>query len=42
MIIAMRGLAQPDGLVSVMDANVAEAFTAPGDEVEQFMYGCLR
>ena len=22
-----------------MDENVAETFTAPGDEVEQFMYG---
>ena len=39
VLATMRRLAQPDGLVLVMDENVAETFTAPGDEVEQFMYG---
>jgi 2-polyprenyl-3-methyl-5-hydroxy-6-metoxy-1,4-benzoquinol methylase len=39
VLTTMRRLAQPDGIVFVMDENVAETFTAPGDEVEQFMYG---
>jgi hypothetical protein len=28
-----------NGLVLVMDERVAEQFTAPGDDVERFMYG---
>jgi len=36
---AMRRLAGPDGVVLVMDENVAETFTAPGDDVERLMYG---
>jgi SAM-dependent methyltransferase len=35
----MRHLADPDGVVLVVDERVAETFTAPGDEVEQLMYG---
>jgi 2-polyprenyl-3-methyl-5-hydroxy-6-metoxy-1,4-benzoquinol methylase len=38
-LAAMRGLVAPDGAVLVADERVAEAFTAPGDEVERFMYG---
>ena len=37
---AMRRLRAADGVVLVMDERVAEAFTAPGDDVERFMYGC--
>lgn len=40
VLAAMRRLAEPGGVVLVMDENVAESFTAPGNEVEQFMYGC--
>jgi SAM-dependent methyltransferase len=39
VLAAMRRLAQPDGVVLVMDERVAETFTAPGDEIEQLMYG---
>jgi 2-polyprenyl-3-methyl-5-hydroxy-6-metoxy-1,4-benzoquinol methylase len=39
VLAAMRGLAGSDGVVLVMDENVAETFTAPGDDVEQLMYG---
>jgi 2-polyprenyl-3-methyl-5-hydroxy-6-metoxy-1,4-benzoquinol methylase len=39
VLAAMRRLAEPDGVVLVMDENVAETFTAPGDDVEQLMYG---
>lgn len=35
----MRSMVAPGGTVLVMDENVAEAFTAPGDEVERVMYG---
>jgi hypothetical protein len=34
----MRRLAAEDGAVIVMDERVADAFTAPGDEVERLMY----
>jgi SAM-dependent methyltransferase len=34
----LRGLAAEDGAVVVMDERVADAFTAPGDEVERLMY----
>jgi 2-polyprenyl-3-methyl-5-hydroxy-6-metoxy-1,4-benzoquinol methylase len=36
---AMRALVRPGGAVLVADENVAEAFTAPGDQLERFMYG---
>jgi 2-polyprenyl-3-methyl-5-hydroxy-6-metoxy-1,4-benzoquinol methylase len=39
VLAAMRRLAGPDGIVLVMDENVAETFTAPGTEVERLMYG---
>jgi ubiquinone/menaquinone biosynthesis C-methylase UbiE len=42
-----RNMLRDKGLVLVMDERVAEQFTAPGDDVERFMYGwslpvCLR
>lgn len=36
---AMRALTAPGGGVVIADERVAEEFTAPGDEVERFMYG---
>ncbi len=36
---AMHALVAPGGAVLVADERVAEAFTAPGDELERFMYG---
>jgi SAM-dependent methyltransferase len=39
VLASMRRIAAPDGVVLVMDERVAETFTAPGDEVEQLMYG---
>jgi 2-polyprenyl-3-methyl-5-hydroxy-6-metoxy-1,4-benzoquinol methylase len=36
---AVRGLLAPGGSLLVADEKVAERFTAPGDEVERFMYG---
>lgn len=36
---AMRALLADGGVVLVGDEKVAEAFTAPGDEVERFNYG---
>jgi 2-polyprenyl-3-methyl-5-hydroxy-6-metoxy-1,4-benzoquinol methylase len=36
---AMRALAAPGGIVLIADEKVAEEFTAPGDDVERFMYG---
>jgi 2-polyprenyl-3-methyl-5-hydroxy-6-metoxy-1,4-benzoquinol methylase len=39
VLAAMRRLTEPDGVVLVMDENVAETFTAPGDDVERLMYG---
>ena len=36
---AMRALVAPGGAVLVADERVAEAFSAPGDERERFMYG---
>jgi 2-polyprenyl-3-methyl-5-hydroxy-6-metoxy-1,4-benzoquinol methylase len=35
---AMRSLAGEEGTVLVMDEKVADAFSAPGDEVERLMY----
>jgi 2-polyprenyl-3-methyl-5-hydroxy-6-metoxy-1,4-benzoquinol methylase len=36
---AVRGMLAPAGAVLVLDERVAEAFTAPGDDVERLMYG---
>jgi len=36
---AMRGLVREGGFVLIADERVAEEFTAPGDELERFMYG---
>jgi 2-polyprenyl-3-methyl-5-hydroxy-6-metoxy-1,4-benzoquinol methylase len=36
---AMRGLVRHGGFVVIADEKVAEEFTAPGDELERFMYG---
>jgi 2-polyprenyl-3-methyl-5-hydroxy-6-metoxy-1,4-benzoquinol methylase len=36
---AMRGLVREQGFIVVADEKVAEEFTAPGDELERFMYG---
>lgn len=38
-LTAMRQLAGSDGVVLVADEKVAERFTAPGDDIERFMYG---
>jgi 2-polyprenyl-3-methyl-5-hydroxy-6-metoxy-1,4-benzoquinol methylase len=38
-LAAMRSLVAPGGAVLVADERVADAFSAPGDEVERFMYG---
>jgi 2-polyprenyl-3-methyl-5-hydroxy-6-metoxy-1,4-benzoquinol methylase len=35
----MRSLLAEDGILLIADENVAEQFTAPGDEVERLMYG---
>jgi 2-polyprenyl-3-methyl-5-hydroxy-6-metoxy-1,4-benzoquinol methylase len=39
VLTAMRALVAPGGAVLIADEKVAEAFTAPGDELERFMYG---
>lgn len=39
VLAEMRRLVRPDGTVLVMDERVAPEFTAPGDEIEQIMYG---
>jgi 2-polyprenyl-3-methyl-5-hydroxy-6-metoxy-1,4-benzoquinol methylase len=36
---SIRRLVSPNGTVLVMDEKVADEFTAPGDDVERFMYG---
>jgi 2-polyprenyl-3-methyl-5-hydroxy-6-metoxy-1,4-benzoquinol methylase len=36
---AMRALVKDGGAVVIADEKVAEAFTAPGDELERFNYG---
>lgn len=38
-LAGMRRLAGDDGVVIVADERVADRFSAPGDEVERFMYG---
>jgi SAM-dependent methyltransferase len=39
VLATMRRIAGPDGIVLVADERVAETFHAPGDEIEQLMYG---
>lgn len=39
VLAAMRRMTTGNGFVLVVDERVAETFTAPGDEVEQLMYG---
>jgi 2-polyprenyl-3-methyl-5-hydroxy-6-metoxy-1,4-benzoquinol methylase len=39
VLAAMRRMAAPGGVVLVVDERVADTFAAPGDEVEQIMYG---
>ena len=38
-LTAMRRLVRSDGTVLIADEKVAEHFTAPGDDIERFMYG---
>ncbi|WP_148573119.1 class I SAM-dependent methyltransferase [Nocardioides caldifontis] len=37
---ALRRAVKADGAVVVMDEAVGERFSAPGDDLERFMYGC--
>jgi len=37
---ATRAVVREDGFVVVMDEAVADEFTAPGDDLERFMYAC--
>ncbi|HET6954647.1 MAG TPA: class I SAM-dependent methyltransferase [Acidimicrobiales bacterium] len=39
VLAAMRAMAAEDGMVVVMDERTQDTFTAPGDEVEQLLYG---
>jgi SAM-dependent methyltransferase len=39
LLATMRRLAGTDGAVIVMDERVADSFSAPGEDVERFMYG---
>jgi 2-polyprenyl-3-methyl-5-hydroxy-6-metoxy-1,4-benzoquinol methylase len=39
VLAAMRRMTTAEGVVLVVDERVAETFSAPGDEVEQLMYG---
>ena len=39
VLAAMRGAVRPGGPVVVMDEAVADAFAAPGDDIERLMYG---
>jgi hypothetical protein len=36
---AVREALLPNGSLIVVDERVAESFSAPGDEIERFMYG---
>jgi ubiquinone/menaquinone biosynthesis C-methylase UbiE len=38
-LTAARRILRPGGVVVVMDEAVSDDFTAPGDDVERFMYG---
>jgi SAM-dependent methyltransferase len=40
VLAAARAVVGEDGFVVVMDEAVADEFTAPGDELERFMYAC--
>jgi hypothetical protein len=40
VLTTMRRLRAPHGAVLVADERVADEFTAPGDEMERFMYAC--
>jgi len=40
VLAAVRRAVRPDGWVVVMDEAVADEFSAPGDELERFMYAC--
>ena len=39
VLAAMRAAVREDGPIVIMDEAVAEAFTAPGDDLERIMYG---
>ncbi len=39
VMAAVRNALAPDGSLLVVDERVAEEFTAPGDDLERFMYG---
>ncbi|HEX7171677.1 MAG TPA: methyltransferase domain-containing protein [Candidatus Limnocylindria bacterium] len=39
VLAAVRDALSPDGSLIVVDERVADAFAAPGDDVERFMYG---
>ncbi len=39
VLAGVHAAVKPDGVVVVMDEGVADEFTAPGDELERFMYG---
>lgn len=39
VLAAVRAAVRPGGLIVIMDEAVAPEFTAPGDEVDQIMYG---
>jgi hypothetical protein len=38
-LVAARSALRPGGSVLVADERVAEAFAAPGDQIERIMYG---
>lgn len=39
VLAALHRAVKPDGVVVILDEAVADAFTAPGDEIERVMYG---
>jgi len=39
VLAAARAALAPDGSLIIADEGVAERFTAPGDDIERFMYG---
>ena len=39
VLTAVRRALRPDGVAVVVDEAVADEFTAPGDDIERFMYG---
>ena len=40
VLSALHHAVRPEGAVVVMDEAVGERFSAPGDDLERFMYGC--